>query len=42
MAEGLVLEFDGEFAVIRMNNGENRFQLSTIDAWNKILDDALR
>lgn len=42
MEEGLELDFDGDFAVIRMTKGENRFRLSTIHAWNKVLDDVLR
>ena len=37
-----MLEFEKDFAFIRMTNGENRFRLSTIQAWNKILDDVLR
>lgn len=39
MSESLRLEFgeDG-FATVRMVNGENRFQMVTIDEWNKTLD----
>ncbi|XP_045191448.2 uncharacterized protein LOC123548331 [Mercenaria mercenaria] len=39
MPESLSLEFSNEgFATIRMINGENRFQITTIDEWNKTLD----
>ena len=42
MEEGLSLEVEQDFAIIRMTKGENRFRLSTIAAWNKLLDEALR
>ncbi|XP_053402996.1 uncharacterized protein LOC123549962 [Mercenaria mercenaria] len=39
MPESLSLEFSNDgFATIRMINGENRFQITTIDEWNKTLD----
>ena len=43
MADGLSLTEDTDgFAKIKMNNGENRFRLSTIGVWNRLLDQVLR
>ncbi|KAK3603393.1 hypothetical protein CHS0354_009376 [Potamilus streckersoni] len=40
--EGLTVDYtDSEFAIITWNWKENRFRLSTIHAWHKILDEVL-
>ncbi|XP_052819209.1 uncharacterized protein LOC128245040 isoform X2 [Mya arenaria] len=42
MAETLQVNFEEDgFATIQMVNGENRFQLSTIQEWNRVLDTVL-